>query len=74
MKKNCDLFPPYMVVLDAKKECYPHDDYLTFTESKAEVKLQGLLDHTVERILLLKRIDIAAMSESDLENVIFICK
>lgn len=72
--KGIEAVPPYSVVCAAKHACYPHDDFLSFSESKAEVKLQGLLDHTVDRILLLKRNQIKEMTDSELENMKFICK
>ncbi|EFN61161.1 hypothetical protein EAG_09607, partial [Camponotus floridanus] len=50
-ENNCNLYPSYNNVLKAKKHCYPPRTNITITESRAEVKLQALLDHTVERIL-----------------------
>lgn len=44
-----DIFPPYYVVLDAKKKCYPEN--VQVTESCGQIGLQELLDHTVTRIL-----------------------
>lgn len=48
--KTCrTILPSYHKVLSAKKKCYPEN--LLVTESKAEVKLQNLLDHTTSRLL-----------------------
>lgn len=52
-KHNCNLYPPYYKVLQAKIRCYPRSD-VTITEISAEVKLQALLNHTTERILLVQ--------------------
>ncbi|KMQ89641.1 out at first protein [Lasius niger] len=46
------LFPHYEKILKAKKRCYPEG--ITITETSAEINLQCLLDHTVQRILLLQ--------------------
>lgn len=51
IRKNApEKFPSYKVVQAAKKLCYPVD--ITATEIGASVKLQSLLDHTVERLCL----------------------
>ncbi|KAE8738445.1 hypothetical protein FOCC_FOCC016077 [Frankliniella occidentalis] len=44
------LTPPYSVLSSSKLECYPRD--MVFTDRKAEVPLQCLLDHTAARLLL----------------------
>lgn len=69
--KGLDVIPPYTAVRTAKNACYPHDDFLSFSESKAEVQLQGLLDHTFDRILLLKKNNIAQMTGEELEHMNF---
>lgn len=48
-KMSCKVLPSYQSVLQAKKKCYPSD--MVVTESKAEIELQSLLDHTASRIL-----------------------
>lgn len=72
--KGMEIIPPYSAVRAARNSCYPHDDFLSFSESKAEVQLQGLLDHTVDRILLLKQDNIAEMTDVELEHMKFLCK
>ena len=61
-------------VLAAKKFCYPPDDTLNFTESKAEVQLQTLLDHTAQRVLLMNQDNITYKSDSEILNMTLICK
>lgn len=51
-EKNCSLYPPYKMVLETKKACYPMG--MTFDSMKAEVPLQNLLDHTTARLLMLQ--------------------
>lgn len=48
-ERGCDIYPSYDRVLTARKECYPND--IMITETKGEVKLQSLLDHTAQRLV-----------------------
>ncbi|GBP69394.1 hypothetical protein EVAR_54813_1 [Eumeta japonica] len=41
--KSPNALPSYPKVLEAKKRCYPSQEFIT--ESSAEVELQSLLDH-----------------------------
>lgn len=50
---NSPIYPSYDKILDAKKNCYPKD--ITITETRAEVKLQSLLNHTCRRMLLVQK-------------------
>jgi len=38
-ENNCNLYPPYKEVLEAKRKCYPPKSSITITECSAEVKL-----------------------------------
>lgn len=51
-EENCAAFPSYPTLVNAKKRCYPQQESMEITEKGAQIKLQALLDHTVERILL----------------------
>lgn len=51
-ERNCDIYPIYNRVLDAKKCTYPAQENITVTESSGCVTLQGLLDVTTRRLLL----------------------
>jgi len=44
------LYPPYSVIVQAKKACYP--EHITFSTSGAKVHLISLLEHTLKRILI----------------------
>lgn len=51
-EKGISKLPSYHKILNAKKSCYPADpDNVIVTETGAKVKLQALLDLTVEKIL-----------------------
>lgn len=45
-----NLYPPYTEVLQSKKESYPIQYEEDFTEIEAKVRLQALVDKTVERL------------------------
>lgn len=45
---NNKMYPPYHKVKAAKQLCYPCD--ISVTETRAEVKLQSLMDHTITRL------------------------
>ena len=50
--KGSKMFPNYNKVLEAKSECYPKN--LKVTEISAEVDLQNLIDHTINRLCLVQ--------------------
>ncbi|XP_011858792.1 PREDICTED: uncharacterized protein LOC105556321 [Vollenhovia emeryi] len=52
--RNADIFPSYNDILAAKSKCRPNPQFVKISETSAEVLLQGLLDHTTERILQLQ--------------------
>lgn len=47
--RNHNLYPSYHVVLNEKKAAYPPD--VQITETKCDISLQSLLDHTCRRLL-----------------------
>lgn len=49
--RNAKLLPPYYKVADCKKSCYPPKESIKLTDYGAEIDLQALLDHTVQRII-----------------------
>lgn len=49
--RNADLLPPYYRVVEAKTECYPLKEFITISDFGAEVELQQLLNHTIERLI-----------------------
>lgn len=48
---GANIYPPYKDITMAKQSCYPCQDTITLSESSAEVSLQGLVDHTAERLI-----------------------
>lgn len=51
IEKGSNLYPAYHHITAAKKECLPPRDTIKITPISAEVKLQGLLNHTAQRLL-----------------------
>ncbi|KAK7791956.1 hypothetical protein R5R35_004579 [Gryllus longicercus] len=70
---NCSLYPSYKKVQEAKKDCYPPAVDMRITETSAEVKLQALLDHTVERIFRVQQDVISSLLDSAYDTEL-ICK
>ncbi|KAJ8703988.1 hypothetical protein PYW07_013282 [Mythimna separata] len=60
---DCEVpvLPSYHKLLEAKKRCYPHD--LEITERGARLKLQALLDLTVQKILQITGTQIDSSTE-----------
>jgi len=61
-KKNCDIYPPYSSILEAKKKCYPDD--LHISESNCSVPMQSLVDHTVHRIFEIETVKSMQIKEN----------
>lgn len=51
IRSTPEKFPSYKIVQAAKKECYPRLENIKITSTCAEVSLQSLLNHTLERFL-----------------------
>lgn len=74
LENNCRLYPSYKVVQQAKIKCYPLKLEMTITESIAEVKLQSLLNHTTERIMLMQTEVIKNLTSENFCKFTLICK
>jgi len=59
-----DKFPSYKVIQESKKNCYPKPENIKVTSTYAEVPLQALLDHTVERLILVQKPVINSLQEN----------
>lgn len=67
-QKQCYMYPSYEKVLQEKQKCYPED--VNVTDFEANIPLQTLLSHTVQRLLVTKQdaIDICMASCSSTNN------
>jgi hypothetical protein len=72
LNKNSKMYPAYYKVLQCKEQCYPAD--ITATESVASVKLQSLLNHTVQRILKAQSDVIESLPVDKRHDLQLICK
>ena len=69
-----DKFPAYTLLQRAKKKCYPKVETMQISESSAKVSLQGLLDHTIERLVLLQKNVIDTLDNEEISNLTLITK
>lgn len=74
IENNCNIYPSYKALLEAKEKCYPARTDIEIKDCSAEVKLQGLLDHTVEQILYIQRKHIKSSSSDYISNMKLFCK
>lgn len=52
-KHNANIYPTYNSLLEAKKRCYPKN--ITITEASGEVRLQSLVQHTIQRFATVQK-------------------
>ncbi|KAK5648374.1 hypothetical protein RI129_003266 [Pyrocoelia pectoralis] len=69
-----EKFPSYKIVQAAKKECDPNREFITVTSTCAEVALQALLDHTVNRLVLTLEPVIDSLNDEELEQLCLFLK
>lgn len=50
--RNCDIYPPYSEILKTKMECRINE--LEASDCKVKVPLKNLLEHTLQRIVMLQ--------------------
>ncbi|CAH0689249.1 unnamed protein product [Chilo suppressalis] len=63
------LYPCYSILQKAKKDCYPNAESYLVTETCAEIKLQALLNHTVQRFVLYLEEVLKTLTEEELVNI-----
>lgn len=51
MKAGHQVFPSYYSVAKSKMACCPSEEHISVTDTRAEIKLQGILDKTAERLV-----------------------
>lgn len=62
MMAGHQVFPSFHSLCRAKKACRPAEEHVTITETRAEIKLQAILDKTAQRLIAAQREVIAACS------------
>ena len=68
-KSDPERFPSYTLLQLEKMKCYPNSESIKITSTSADVKLQALLDHTVERLLTVQETVLNILEDKDLENL-----
>ena len=74
LEHNSKIFPSDHEVLAAKPHCYPNQSEIKITESCAEVNLQALLNHTVQRIFVKEADIIESFATGKVDQYTLICK
>lgn len=64
---NANIYPTYDIIVKAKKDCYPPIETVTINEISAEVTLQGIVNHTITRLVLFQK-DVLIQHAKDLED------
>lgn len=72
--RGVDTYPSYDRILEAKQKCYPMKENINISEYSSEITLQALLDHTVERLIMLQEPVISTLQPALLENLSLITK
>lgn len=72
-KRNCNIFPAYHIIREAKKKCYPPNKSITITETSCTIKLQSLIDHTIERLAVIQE-DVLKQTLTGNEKIYIIFK
>lgn len=67
--RNCDIYPAYEYIRQAKLECRPFDIFVS--EGLAKVPLQNLLYHTTRRILLVQEDVLRSYLQADKQDTNF---
>lgn len=74
-ESGSNMFPPYYALQNTKKMCYPSREAIKVTEISAEVKLQELLDQTIQRIVKTREEVLALLSsQHDPLSLTLVCK
>ncbi|KAK9701656.1 hypothetical protein QE152_g30447 [Popillia japonica] len=72
-KKAPEKFPSYKVLQVAKQECYPKSDCIKVTSTSAEVSLQALLDHTMNRLISVQHRVVNELNNAELDKLWWNC-
>lgn len=67
--RNANIYPAYHKVLEAKKSCYPADEFIVISETEIEIKLQHLLDITSERIFVVNEDKLINFTDAELLDI-----
>lgn len=71
---NKNVYPCYSLLQKAKQDCYPPKESYHVTATSAELNIQNLMDHTVQRLLLALEEVLHTLTEEDRKTLQLICK
>lgn len=69
--KDSNLYPPYSEIVNEMKACYPPN--LVITETKSEVPIKDLWEHTLKRLMIVLNLDQLKLFHSS-EDIVFLMK
>ena len=72
-QRNDTIYPSYHAVREAKLACHPSEEDITVTDISAEVKLQPLLDLTVNRLVSVQEEVISRVDNNETITIIHKC-
>lgn len=73
IRQTTGNLPCYSVLQLYKKQCYPSNEFFSVTETCAEVNLQGIMNHTAERLLIHLEDVLKTLSDNE-RDLQMICK
>ena len=73
-ERAADIYPSYNSVRNAKKKCYPPSATISVSEKLSKVSLQGLLNHTAQRICEYSTDVLDSIPEDARKNLVLISK
>lgn len=68
------IYPSYPALMKAREKCIPPKQYISVSETTAEVKLQALLDHTANQLVVLQDEVLITISDAELMDLELISK
>lgn len=71
-QSNSDRFPSYKILQTEKKKCYPSN--IKVNETMVEVPLQDLLNHTLERLIIVQENVLSLLSSEELRKLQLVTK
>lgn len=66
-ERNANIYPSYNLIKKAKEDCYPDEEFISISDITGEVRLQALVNHTTQRLVLLQK-DVLEQNISELKN------
>jgi len=73
-QKNADACPSYSNTREVKQRCYTTKESFTVTDTLAAVKLRGLFDHTILRVVQPHDIVLDSVAGKNIDKIVLVSK